>query len=88
MKQKNGFVLRTICGTNVVVGEGLEQINFNKMVSLNETAAYLWKELEGKEFSVEDMSALLLSKYDVSPETASADASGLAAKWLEIGIAE
>ena len=35
MKQKNGFVLRTICGTNVVVGEGLEQINFNKMVSLN-----------------------------------------------------
>ena len=34
------------------------------------------------------MSALLLSKYDVSPETASADASELAAKWLEIGIAE
>ena len=88
MKIKNGFVLRTICGTNVVVGEGLEQINFNKMVSLNETAAYLWKELEGKEFNVEDMSGLLLAKYDVSPETASADASDLASKWLEIGIIE
>ena len=88
MRIKKGFVLRSICGTNVVVGEGLEQINFNKMVSMNETAAYLWKELENKDFSVEDMCGLLVSKYDVSQETASADASALASKWMEIGIVE
>ena len=43
MKQKKGFVLRTVCGENVIVGEGLETVNFGKLISLNESAAYLWK---------------------------------------------
>ena len=41
MKIKEGFVLRTIVGENVVIGEGLAQINFNKMICLNSSAAYL-----------------------------------------------
>ena len=53
MKIKEGFILRTICGEHIVVGEGLAQVNFNKMLSLNESAAYLWKEAEGKEFTQE-----------------------------------
>ena len=48
MKIKEGFVLRTIVGENVVIGEGLAQINFNKMICLNSSAAYLWREVEGK----------------------------------------
>ncbi len=44
MKIKNGFVLRTVCGENVIVGEGLDAINFGRMLSLNETAAWLWKQ--------------------------------------------
>ena len=36
MKQKKGFVLRTVCGENVIVGEGLETVNFGKLISLNE----------------------------------------------------
>ena len=36
MKIKEGFILRSICGEYIVVGEGLAQVNFNKMLSLNE----------------------------------------------------
>ena len=43
MKQKKGFVLREVCGEKVIVAEGLETINFGKLISLNETAALLWK---------------------------------------------
>ena len=43
MTIKEGFVLRTICGQNVVSGEGTSQVNFSKLVSLNETAAYLYE---------------------------------------------
>ncbi len=86
MRIKNGFRLREICGTYVVVPEGLELVNFNKMLSLNETAAYLWKEVEGKDFDAESLSKLLLEHYDVEEEVARRDAEALLAKWIESGV--
>ena len=88
MKIKEGFILRQICGEYVVVGEGLAQVNFNKMLSLNESAAYLWQEVSGKEFTKEDLVKRLLDKYDVSEERAAADVDKLVAIWLEQGVAE
>ena len=86
MKIKEGFILRSICGEYVVVGEGLTQVNFNKMLSLNETAAYLWKEAQGKEFSKEDLVQFLLDKYEVSPEQAAADVDKLVTIWIQEGV--
>ena len=86
MKIKDGFILRSICGEYVVVGEGLSQINFNKMLSMNDSAAYLWKEVEGKEFSAEDLIRLLLDKYEVSREMAAADVEKLLEIWIKEGV--
>ena len=88
MKIKEGFILRTICGEHIVVGEGLAQVNFNKLLSLNESAAYLWKEAEGKEFTQEDLVKLLLDKYEVSQEQAAADVEKLTATWIQEGVVE
>ena len=44
MKIKKGFVLREVCGEHVIVGEGLGAVNFGKLLALNETAAWLWKQ--------------------------------------------
>ena len=35
MKIKDGFVLREMCGEYIVAAEGLQHINFNKLISLN-----------------------------------------------------
>ena len=43
MKQKEGFILRDVCGEHVIVGEGLGTIDFGKLISLNETAAWMWR---------------------------------------------
>ena len=88
MKIKEGFTLRTICGEHVVVGEGLAQVNFNKLPSLNESAAWLWEQVCGKEFTPEDMAGLLQEKYDVTAEIALQDARKLAESWVEQGVAE
>lgn len=88
MKIKEGFILRQICGEYVVVGEGLAQVNFNKMLSLNESAAYLWKAVSGKEFTEEDLVQLLLDQYEVSREVAQKDVKKLVAIWKEQGVAE
>ena len=86
MKIKEGFILRKICGEYVVVGEGLAQVNFNKMLSLNESAAYLWKQFAGKDFTVQDLTDVLLERYDVDQERAYQDAAALVEKWIEEGV--
>ena len=86
MKEIEGFKLRALGKEHIIVGEGLEQVNFNKMVALNSSAAYLWESVAGKEFSVEDLTDLLLEKYDVEREVAAADAASLAKSWIEAGI--
>ena len=88
MKIKKGFVFRTICGQSVVSGEGLNQVNFSKLVTLNDTAAYLWKAVEGKDFDAQTLKDLLLEKYEVDEATALADSEKLVAKWNEMGLLE
>ena len=88
MKIKEGFVLREMCGENIVAGEGLQHINFNKLISLNSTAAFLWKALEGKEFNVEEMAQLLVDEYEIDMELALKDSENLCNSWIEAGIAE
>ena len=88
MKIKNGFVLREMCGENIVTGEGLEHINFNKLISLNSTAAFLWKELVEKEFSTEDMAKLLIDRYGIDEELAMKDSKNLCEAWIHAGVAE
>lgn len=88
MKIKDGFVLREMCGEYIVAAEGLQNINFNKLISLNSTAAFLWKALENKEFTVEDMAQLLVDEYEIDMELASKDSASLIKAWLDAGIAE
>ena len=71
-----------------MVGEGLAQVNFNKMLSLNASAAYLWNQVTGKEFTVEDLTTLLTDKYDVTAEQAAKDAAKVAEIWIREGVVE
>lgn len=88
MRIKKGFKLREIMGEFAVIGEGLEQVNFNKIISLNATAAYIWKEIEGKEFDADMVAELLLAKYDVEEDLARKDAAALVQKIVENGLTE
>ena len=89
MKQKEGFVLRTVCGEKVIVGEGLGTIDFGKLISLNETASWLWeKAAELGDFSVDSLAAALCDEYDVTPEVARRDVAAMVEQWKEQGIVE
>ena len=87
MKIKNGFVLRQVCGENVIVGEGLGAVNFGKLLALNETAAWLWKQaLELGDFNVELLAGKLCEEYDVTPEQAQKDVAAILQQWQEVGV--
>ena len=85
MKIKKGFELQVVCGEYLVVAAGEENINFSKIISLNESAAYLWNNLADKEaFTIEDMTALLLNEYDVEESVAREDCELIAERWKEM----
>ena len=88
MKLKEGFTIRPLCGEHIVVGEGLSQVNFNKMLSMNDSAAYLWEQVYGKEFTLEDLVTLLTDRYEVSGEQAMEDVKKMVAIWQEHGVLE
>ena len=88
MRTKEGFVLRKLLGEHILAGEGLQQINFNRIISLNDSAAWLWEQVEGKEFTADDLKNLLLEKYDVEESVAEKDAKALAESWLNAGGVE
>ena len=88
MRIKDGFKLRTLGSEYIVSGEGLQQIDFNKLIALNSSAAYLWQEIEGKEFNEQTLAGLLVSKYNVSDSDALADATDIAKEWIDAGMVE
>ncbi len=69
MKIKEGFILREVSGTYIVVAVGNMVKNFNGMINLNETGAFLWKQLE-KGCSQEQLVQALLGEYDVAKDVA------------------
>ena len=88
MKIKKGFELREVCGEHIIVAYGRENIDFNKVISLNESATYLWKKICDKEFTAETMAELLMQEYEVDADTARRDAQTLLDEWVKVGLAE
>lgn len=88
MRIKDGFRLRDVMGQATVIGEGVGQVDFNKLITLNASAAWLWKQVESKDFDVQTLSDLLVSKYEIDAELARKDAEALVSKWVEIGLME
>ncbi len=89
MRIKEGFVLRDVCGETVIVGEGLEAVNFGKLIVLNETAAWLWKEAKGMgNFSLDSLTERLCEEFDVSHDVAATDISTIVNKWRDLNVIE
>lgn len=72
MKIKSGFMLREVAGSYVVVAVGERSNEFNGMINLNSTGAFLWKRVE-RGAEREDLLSALLEEYEVSEEQASKD---------------
>ena len=72
MKIKSGFIMREIAGDYIVVPTGKAAIDFNGLITVNETGMFLWNLL--KEDTTEDeLVNKMLEEFDIDRETASAD---------------
>lgn len=92
MKTRKGFNIRQVCGENIIVPEGKENLDFSNIITMNDSSALLWNELQGKDFTVNDMANILMEHFEIDENTplpaaqAQADALSLAQKWKECGL--
>ena len=89
MKVKNGFNLREVCGENIIVAEGDENIDFSNIISMNESSAYLWQEVQKlNNFTIDTLTQLLCEQYEIDEVTAKKDVTTLDTQWAAAGIIE
>ena len=89
MRIKKDFVLREVCGENVIMCEGLKAIDFRKILALNKSAAWLWKEAKAQgDFTVESLTERLCEEYDVTAEEARSCVADILEKWDKEGVIE
>ena len=88
MKLNKDLVLREVGGEYMIVNPFSDTVDMTQVYSLNETAAWLWQQMEGKEFSVADLVAVLREEYEVDEETARSCSDGFLKKLVEAGCVE
>ena len=86
MKTKKGFVLRTLGREYILAAEGLEAADANRLISVNESAAFLWKSVEDKEFDADTLINLLMEEYGITREVAEKDVASLLQTWKQVDI--
>jgi hypothetical protein len=57
------------------------------MFALNDSAAMLWKEIEGREFDNDLLADLLVEHYGIERERALTDAAKISGEWVKAGMA-
>lgn len=87
MKLNENFVLRQVADTWVVLPVGQASVDFNGMLTLNDSGVLLWKALE-QGGGVEQLADALCAEYEVERATALADAGEFLDKLKEIGCLE
>lgn len=72
LKLKDGYIYRQIAGEHMVIPVGANLVDFNGVISLNETAAFLWNKLrEGAQ--EKDLVTALMDEFEVDEEVAAKD---------------
>lgn len=86
MKIKNGYMVSEVAGTAVVVPVDPDH-TFRGMLKLNATGRLLWDRLLESATAAE-LSALLVSEYEIDGETAERDVDAFLAMLRRFGVLE
>lgn len=87
MKIKEDFMIRLIADKWVVIPMGERLTEFNSLINLNESGAFIWKLLK-KEISKDEIINALRQEYDVDEKKASEDVEAFLRKLEEASILE
>lgn len=82
---KPDFIIHDIADEKVLIGVG-EQVDFSKMLMLNDTAACIITALQKQPATVEELTGLLAETYEVSLQQANEDVEALLGRLTQLGV--
>ena len=85
MIRKESFLLQTVGGEHLLVPLGSQVMDTNGIITLNETAAFIWGQLK-MERTEDELAAALVEKFNVDKETAAADVSSFVLTMQQNGL--
>lgn len=87
MKINKNFILRQVVDMWVVLPLSAQTVDFNGMITLNESGVLLWRTLE-KGADVDALVAALMSEYEVSAQQAQSDVEAFLDKLRSVACLE
>ena len=87
MRIKEGFLLREVAGNTVVVPIGDEAVEFNGVITINETGKFIW-ELMQDGIEKEELLDRYMKEYNISEDDAKEDIKTFIQILLDNNIAE
>lgn len=86
MKIKSGFVVQKVGGSYLAVAVGKRADDFNAMIRMNSTGAFLWDLLSSKDMTEEELVSALVSEYSITEELAACDTAKIVGALREAGL--
>lgn len=87
MHIREGFILREVGDDHMIVGPDMQGGDgLRRIIRVNESAAFLWRSVAGREFEIATLASLLEKEYDIDKAVARTDAEHIATAWLHAGI--
>ena len=87
MKRKKDFIMQNVGGENLLVPLGAQVMDLNGIITLNDTGACVW-ELLAQERTLDELTAAVAERFDVTPEIARADAQTFLDEIAKMGLIE
>lgn len=87
MKRNDAFLLSEIAGEYYLIPTGKAGVNFNKMITLNDVGAFIWKKLDSDKCANE-IAKDICEEYQVNFEKALSDTNAFAEKMFNLGCFE
>lgn len=87
MKLKEDLMLRNVGDEWIVIPMGERLLEFNGMIKLNETGAFIWNLLEN-DIKKEDIVTSLVSEYEINPENANKEVDTFLKLLADEGVLE
>ena len=87
MRASKELILREIAGEHILIPVGTAALKIHGMISLSESAAFLFGKLSN-DCTEEELIDALLAEYDVDRDTAIADVHDFVEQMVRVGILE
>lgn len=86
MRIKDDLQLRRVGQENVLISSSSKNVNVSRLITLNETACYLYSTMRGRDFEIEDAVRAICEHYDVEASVAEADVRELLDTFRKAGV--